>query len=401
MNLDLNTYTYDLPAEQIAKFPLAKRDESKLLVFANGKIKHQQFKHIVEVLPEKSMLVFNETKVIQARLLFSKPTGARIEIFCLEPNNLNDEISHILENKKQSTWKCFVGNKKKWNKELILKSELNIKGTAVCLQAKQIETEAKHVVVELNWNADISFSEILNHYGKTPIPPYLERAANEEDTKSYQTVYARLNGAVAAPTAGLHFTPQVLSRLNEKQIRQEFLTLHVSAGTFQPISESNILEHPMHNEQLVFSKENIVNLLNHTEKIICVGTTSLRAIESLYWFGVGLSLGLLEKFDIEKLFPYSIDENELPTKRIALNAVLEFMVVNKLEQLIGETRIFIYPSYKFKMCDGLITNYHLPKSTLILLVAAFIGDQWKEIYQEALQNDYRFLSYGDSSLLLP
>ncbi|MBC8344595.1 MAG: S-adenosylmethionine:tRNA ribosyltransferase-isomerase [Bacteroidetes bacterium] len=401
MPLDFNAYTYELPRERIAKFPLKKRDESRLLVYSSGQTKHTLFKDIENELPDTCMLVFNETKVIQARMIFTKNTGAQIEVFCLEPDNLNDEISYQLKNKKQAVWNCFVGNRRKWKSNKVLRQEMDIGGIAVQLSAEQIRSEGKNVIIRFNWNSKNDFSEILEHFGQTPIPPYLDREAILEDAQNYQTVYARLKGAVAAPTAGLHFTPSVLERLSGKGMKQEFITLHVSAGTFQPIETRYIQDHPMQNEQMVFSKRNIQNLLNHRNKIICVGTTSLRALESLYWFGAGLILHQLEKFDIEKLFPYTFKEEDLPSKEEALSAVLDYMKIAKLTQLVGETRIFIYPSYNFRICEGLITNYHLPKSTLILLVAAFIGEEWKKIYREAINNDYRFLSYGDSSLLLP
>lgn len=401
MPLDFNAYTYELPRERIAKFPLKNRDESRLLVYSSGQTKHTLFKDIENELPDTCMLVFNETKVIQARMIFTKNTGAQIEVFCLEPDNLNDEISYQLKNKKQAVWNCFVGNRRKWKSNKVLRQEMDIGGIAVQLSAEQIRSEGKNVIIRFNWNSKNDFSEILEHFGQTPIPPYLDREAILEDAQNYQTVYARLKGAVAAPTAGLHFTPSVLERLSGKGMKQEFITLHVSAGTFQPIETRYIQDHPMQNEQMVFSKRNIQNLLNHRNKIICVGTTSLRALESLYWFGAGLILHQLEKFDIEKLFPYTFKEEDLPSKEEALSAVLDYMKIAKLTQLVGETRIFIYPSYNFRICEGLITNYHLPKSTLILLVAAFIGEEWKKIYREAINNDYRFLSYGDSSLLLP
>ncbi|MFC2114677.1 S-adenosylmethionine:tRNA ribosyltransferase-isomerase [Bacteroidota bacterium] len=401
MELSLDTYIYDLPPERIAKFPLENRGQSKLLVYKNGQIKHKLFSEITAELPSNSMLVFNETKVIQARLIFYKDSGARIEIFCLEPNNLNDEISHILHEQKKTTWKCLVGNKRKWKKDSILIKQTEKGGEQIRLLAKQMEDKGKDVVIEFEWNSGHSFSEILTLFGDTPIPPYLERESQESDKQTYQTVYARMDGAVAAPTAGLHFTPEILEELKQNGQQCEFITLHVSAGTFQPISKENVLEHPMHSEQIVFKRENIVNLINHRGKIICVGTTSLRALESLFWFGAGLIHNKLASFRIEKLFPYSFNENEIPDRKASLQAVLNYMDKHGFEQLIGETQIFIFPSYTFRMCDGLITNYHMPKSTLILLVAAFVGEDWNRIYEEALAHKYRFLSYGDSSLLLP
>jgi S-adenosylmethionine:tRNA ribosyltransferase-isomerase len=401
MQIDLTKYSYSLPKEKIASYPLEKRDHSKLLVYKNGQISHKLFYEIEAELTDDDMLVFNETKVIQARLIFRKETGARIEVFCLEPNNLNDEISTILEKKQKSLWKCFVGNKRKWKAKDVLTHRIQLEDQETVLQARQTGEDGRYVVIEFNWNSDHSFSEILSAAGKVPIPPYLDRKAEEGDAKNYQTIYARQEGAVAAPTAGLHFTPELLKRLDDKGLKKEFIRLHVSAGTFQPISTEDIMDHPMHNEQIVFSQENILNLLNHPGRLICVGTTSLRALESLYWFGAGLLNGMEKVFSIDKLFPYSLKEDVLPTRREALKAVLDHMEQSRNAELMGETRIFIFPSYRFRMCDGLITNYHLPKSTLILLVAAFVGENWTDIYKEALSENYRFLSYGDSSLLLP
>jgi S-adenosylmethionine:tRNA ribosyltransferase-isomerase len=395
MKVNLEKYTYKLPEDRIAKYQLPNRDESKLLVYKNGRISHHHFYDVVDQLPTDSLLVFNNTKVIQARLEFFKKSGGRIEIFCLEPENINQNISDILSKTQQATWKCMVGNRKKWkNEEVLVLAKENLKLEAYL----KTQTEKGDFLIEFEWNQEIGFTEILEEFGKTPIPPYMKRKSENPDKINYQTVYAKKNGAVAAPTAGLHFTENVLNNLSSKNIKQEYLTLHVSAGTFQPIKAEKIEEHPMHEEQIVFTKQNIENLIHHKHKKISVGTTSLRALESLYWYGVMLEQNKNAVFDIPKLYPYDNKDQAISQEQSLMN-ILDMMNEKKLKDIYGKTSIFIFPGYDFKMVDALITNYHQPKSTLILLVVAFVGDDWEKIYNEALEKDYRFLSYGDSSLL--
>lgn len=398
MQLSLNDYNFNLPQEKIAEYPLENRDASKLMVYRKGAITDRQFNQLPAELPDNAFLVFNNTRVIPARIYFTRKTGAVIEVLLLHPLLPTKVVNNAMMLKEPSTWEAIIGNLKKWKDEEVLEQIVTINSTKVKLSAKLVNREAKQV--ELSWdNQEFIFSEVIEAVGKIPLPPYILRELREEDKEQYQTIYAANKGAVAAPTAGLHFTDAVMTALNAKGIKKEFITLHVGAGTFQPVKEENAVNHKMHNEQIVFTKQNIENLLKNRDMIIPVGTTSLRALESLYWYGVLLHKGQSEFF-IEKLAPYDVNNPSLSSEE-SLQNILDYMTENKLEQLIGETEIFIFPGYSFRLCKGLITNYHLPKSTLIMLVAAFVGDDWKKIYQHALENNYRFLSYGDSSLLLP
>lgn len=425
-NIKLSDYTYDLPDERIAKFPLPKRDESKLQVYQQGKITHTVFKNITDYLPENSLLVFNNTKVIPARIHVQKSTGAVIQIFLLHPVLPTPVINLAMEVTDSCVWECMIGNRKRWKKGDILSQILTIEGQEVEINAVIFDEEKNHV--QLSWkvlgseeklvmsyegissntnNPDliphnsslIPFSTLIQSLGQIPLPPYLNREAETADYETYQTVYSEKKGAVAAPTAGLHFTPEVLQNLESQGIKQEFLTLHVGAGTFQPIKVENIIEHKMHNEQVVISKQNVENLLNNLGNIIPVGTTSMRTLESLYWYGVKLISDKNSPFFIDKLYPYQ--HENVPSAEASLKAILQKMVDNNETEITGETEIFIFPSYQFKLCKGIITNYHQPESTLILLIAALIGEDWRRVYEEAMTKDYRFLSYGDSSLLLP
>ena len=393
----LQDYFYELPDEFIAKYPLELRDRSKLLHYENGSIRHEKFSDIAGLIPKNSHLVFNNTKVIPARLHFQKPTGARIEIFLLNPLLPTSIIQLSMESTGPVTWKCMIGNLKRWKENEQLTCQIDIEEITYSIHAKLINRENREV--ELSWSPDHkSFAEIVQASGEVPLPPYLNRAAEEDDKLRYQTVYSDKEGAVAAPTAGLHFTDRTLDDLKSNGISMEYLTLHTGAGTFQPIKHDNVIEHPMHSEQMVFSKQNILNLIAAKGNIIAVGTTSMRSLESLYWFGVNLLNGKSELFHIEKLDPYQ-ELPSLPGKIESLNAILNWMRQNELDQLTGTTEIFIFPGYKFRLCNGLVTNFHQPGSTLILLVAAFTHGNWKEIYEEAITKKYRFLSYGDSSLL--
>ena len=407
-NIKLSDYTYDLPDERIAKFPLSKRDESKLLVYQRGEISHTVFKNITDYLPKNSLLVFNNTKVIPARIYFQKSTGAVIQLFLLHPILPTSVINLAMEVTNSCVWECMIGNKKRWKKGDILSQILMIDNQEVEVKAEIFDEEKNHV--KLSWekaesetfvtvNNTLKFVDLIQFLGQIPLPPYLNREAETADYETYQTVYSEKKGAVAAPTAGLHFTQEVLQNLEKQGIKQEFLTLHVGAGTFQPIKVENIIEHKMHNEQVVFTKKNVENLLANLGNIIPIGTTSMRTLESIYWYGVKFLKGDNYPLLIEKLYPYQ--HENLPSTEESLKAILKEMERKNIEEITAETEIFIFPSYQFKLCKGIITNYHQPESTLILLIAALIGEDWRKIYKEAITKDYRFLSYGDSSLLLP
>ncbi|XOV94414.1 MAG: S-adenosylmethionine:tRNA ribosyltransferase-isomerase [Bacteroidota bacterium] len=388
--LNLNDYTYNLPQTRIAKYPLAERSASKLLYYNQGNISHYAFKDIVNLIPSKALLISNDTRVIPARLVFRKETGAHIEVFLLDPVDPSPLHEETLNAKGKCIWKCMIGNAKRWKIETSLILFIQ---DGVILEATRHENQQ----VTFRWPPTHTFSEILQLVGKVPLPPYLHREMNEDDKPRYQTVYSKYEGAVAAPTAGLHFSEEILETLKQKGVKQDYVTLHVSAGTFMPM-KAGIEEHPMHNEQVVITKSLIEDLLDN-ELVIPVGTTSMRTLESIYWYGVKIGLGN-ETFHINKMMPYYAKKKNL-TREESLRNVLKVMEAKKTTKLVGSTEIFIFPGYDFKICKALITNFHLPSSTLILLVAAFIGNDWKKVYQEALANDYRFLSYGDSSLLFP
>ena len=416
-NIKLSDYTYDLPDERIAKFPLSKRDESKLLVYQQGEISHTVFKNITDYLPKNSLLVFNNTKVIPARIHFQKSTGAIIQLFLLHPILPTPVISLAMDVTDSCVWECMIGNRKRWKKGDILSQILMIDNEEIEVKAEIFDENRNHVKIswqyavcnsqltneQANFNKKIdcslTFVNLIQFLGQIPLPPYLNREAESADYETYQTVYSEKKGAVAAPTAGLHFTQEVLQNLENHGIKQEFLTLHVGAGTFQPIKVENVIEHKMHNEQVVFTKKNIENLLANLGIIIPVGTTSMRTLESIYWFGVKFLKGDNNPLLIEKLYPYQ--HENLPSTEESLQAILKEMEKKKVQEITAETEIFIFPSYQFKLCKGIITNYHQPESTLILLIAALIGEDWRKVYNEAMTKDYRFLSYGDSSLLLP
>ncbi|MCE7041085.1 S-adenosylmethionine:tRNA ribosyltransferase-isomerase [Dyadobacter sp. CY312] len=396
-SIRLENFHYDLPDERIARYPLDPRDSSKLLVYKNGEIEHNHFTALPDKLPADTLLVFNNTKVIPARAYFQKETGATIEILLLHPEQPTQVINDAMLVKQSCVWECMIGNKKRWKKADILATSIDVNGDAVQLQVEYVDYDKNHI--RLSWNTDAVFLDIVKALGEIPLPPYLNRETEETDKQTYQTVYADQDGAVAAPTAGLHFTENVFGRLSGKGIKTSFLTLHVGAGTFQPIKASTVTEHKMHSEQVVFTRELINELLAKIDTIVPVGTTSLRSLESLYWYGVKMFREETTEFQIEKLYPYPFEELELPSATESLNAIAAFMDQENLDQIVGETEIFIFPGYKFRLCKGLVTNYHQPGSTLILLVAALVGEDWTRIYQEAMKTGYRFLSYGDSSLL--
>jgi S-adenosylmethionine:tRNA ribosyltransferase-isomerase len=398
----LSTFHYELPPERIASHPLSRRDQSKLLVYRGGEIRHRHFFDISKELPEGSLLVLNDTKVIPARLILHRATGARIEILLLKPI-APKEVNKAMIAKGHCSWSCMIGNKKKWKDDEILSMTLQLEGISVHLHVSLIDREKQWV--QLSWDQpEVTFAEIVNAIGKLPLPPYLNREASQRDREQYQTVYAEQQGAVAAPTAGLHFTDSVLKDLETRGIDKEFVTLHVSAGTFQPVKHEVATEHPMHAEQLIITEANVDKLLSKLPHVIAVGTTSMRVLESLYWFGVQIlnnqhPMRSGQRFRLDQHYAYQFEGKELPEAAIALQAVKSFLATEKRDHLVGETEIYIYPGYDFKIVKGLITNFHLPETTLMLLVAAFIGDDWRKVYEAALAGDYRFLSYGDSSLL--
>jgi S-adenosylmethionine:tRNA ribosyltransferase-isomerase len=400
-SINLNDFDYELPDERIAKQPNQNRDQSKLLVFKDGQIIASQFTKIVDFLPQNSHLVFNNTKVIPARFYFNNSNEALIEILLLQPilSNYQESFSET----SSTEWSCIIGNKKKWKSNEILSKTLVIGSTQVLINATYKDYDQN--IILFTWDTPkFTFSEIINSLGEIPLPPYLNRKANSNDAESYQTVYSTHKGAIAAPTAGLHFTEKVFENLLQHNFTTQFITLHVGAGTFMPVKVANVVEHKMHKEQIIFQLTDITQLIANSDKTIAVGTTSMRALESLYWFGVKLKLFDLDiisnnSFFIEKLMPYQ----SYPEFTIndSLSRILIYMTQNNLETITGETEILIMPSYKFQICKGIITNFHQPKSTLLLLISALIGTKWKQLYDYALKNDFQFLSYGDSSLILP
>ncbi len=393
--LNIHDYSYNLPDERIAKYPHFERDQSKLLVYKAGEISHNKFFQLPDLLPDNSILFFNDTKVIPARIQFEKETGAHIEVFLLHPVSPSSILSVALASSEKTNWKCTIGNLKRWPENLVLRKQLQ----GIILSALLLDREAG--LVEFSWNPPhLAFAEIIQWAGAVPLPPYLKREPEDADKQRYQTVYSHVEGAVAAPTAGLHFTQSVLDKLRKKGIISDFLTLHVSSGTFLPVKVENATDHIMHEEQIIIRKENIHNLLMSGKKVIAIGTTALRTLESLYWYGTLLLDNPQAQFVIDSFQPYQKKES-LPTVQDSLGAVLNYMEVQHIEELTGHTSIYIFPGYSFKVCQGLITNFHQPGSTLLLLIAAWLGPSWKKVYAEALENDYRFLSYGDSSLLLP
>lgn len=391
-------FEYELPDERIARFPLEPRDSSKLLVFdskAESPISHHIFRELPQFLDSQWQIFFNNTKVIPARLFFRKDSGALIEVFLLQALQ-PAEISQMMQARHRVSWACAVGNLKRWKNQVVLERELETEKGKAVFRAFLADREAQKV--DFEWNTEHTFAEIISQIGEMPLPPYLKREVLEEDTKQYQTVYGRHEGAVAAPTAGLHFTPELIQKLDSHGVKIDYLTLHVGGGTFQPIKTENVLEHPMHSEQIVITRQNIENLLEG-KKIAVVGTTSMRSLESLFWYGTKLEQNEEAIFRIEKLFPYEVPENQHISLKKSMQNVLAYMDKKQIDMLAGETEIMIIPSYQFRVCEALITNFHLPSTTLMMLIGAFVGEKWREIYAEALANDYRFLSFGDGSLL--
>lgn len=398
--ISIEDYNYSLPDERIAKFPLPKRDESKLLLYRDGKVSESVFKHITDYLPEGSLMVFNNTRVIQARLLFQRATGAQIEVFCLDPAAPHD-YELIFQQTEACNWICLIGNAKKW-KEPVLSREITVAGQTVRLSAEKVQSYGETHQIRFSWDGGFSFAEVLDAAGELPIPPYLHRKTEESDLKTYQTVYSKIKGSVAAPTAGLHFTPEVLADLDAKGFGREELTLHVGAGTFKPVKSETIEGHEMHTEYISVHRSTIERVMQNFGKIIAVGTTSVRTLESLYYIGVTLAAhpdATSEELIVRQWMPYE-DANNRLTPAEALQNILDYLDKHQLNTLITATQIIIAPGYEFKIVKGIVTNFHQPKSTLLLLISAFVKGDWKNIYDYALGHDFRFLSYGDSSLLI-
>ena len=401
-NISIEEYDYPLPAGLIAQYPLHTRDASRLLVYNKGNVSDTLFTRLPEALQDQSLLVFNNSRVIRARFVFYKSSGARIEIFCLEPVDPTGNFQLAFGSAVESYWKCYIGNLKKW-KNGTLNLGIAVKGKKLSLLAEKIRSDKDTVVVRFTWDdTGITFAEVMEKAGHIPLPPYIARVDEEIDTSRYQTIFAREQGSVAAPTAGLHFTGEILSELRMKGFASEQVTLHVGAGTFKPVGTDRIGNHDMHYENYTVHRNLILKLIEHAGKpTIPVGTTSMRTLESLYWLGVRLvRFGQQTELVTDQWEPYSDSQENISTMK-ALEALLDFMTQSDQDILHASTGLMIAPGYNFRLCSGLITNFHLPKSTLLLLVAALLGSDWKRVYRYAIEKHFRFLSYGDSCLFMP
>ena len=399
-DLRIDDYTYQLPDDRIAKYPLATRDASKLLIYKNGAITEDNYRNIAAHIPADTLMVFNQTKVVHARLLFTKASGSVIEVFCLAPHDRYTDIQTAMLQKGKVEWECLVGGASKWKHGMVL--QLTNQAPHFILSAKIVNRSPGAYTLSLEWDDDqLTFAEVLHYAGKVPLPPYLHRDADANDEERYQTLFAKQEGSVAAPTAGLHFTEEVLHSLSDKKIESAFVTLHVGAGTFKPVKSETMAEHEMHAEWIDVDIDTIQQLKTHLDgKIVAVGTTSLRMLESLYWIGNKMLNG--DEFDllgmaVHQWDPYKQQPNCTPAE--ALDAIVNYLGEHQLNKLVTRTQILIAPGYAFKIVNGLVTNFHQPQSTLLLLVGAFIGTDWRRVYDFALNHDYRFLSYGDGSLL--
>ena len=400
----ISEFNYPLPDERIAKFPLPVRDQSKLLLYRHGEVFEDVFTSLPDYLPADSLMIFNNTKVIQARLHFHKETGALIEVFCLEPIRPNDYALNFQQT-EHAAWLCMIGNLKKW-KEGVLKREMVVKGKPLTLTAERGACHGTSHWVDFRWNnPEITFADILEVFGELPMPPYLNRETQESDKETYQTVYSKIKGSVAAPTAGLHFTPRVLDALRKKGVELEELTLHVGAGTFKPVKSEEIEGHEMHTEYISVSRNTLEKLIAHEGKAVAVGTTSVRTLESLYHIGVTLLNSpdaTEEELHVKQWQPYELTPEMASVSPIdALHAIVDYLNRHNMETLHTSTQIIIAPGYEYKIVKAIVTNFHQPQSTLLLLVSAFLRGDWRKIYDYALAHDFRFLSYGDSSLLIP
>lgn len=403
-HIHISDFNYPLPNERIAKFPLPVRDQSKLLLYRHGEVSEDIFTSLPSYLPKGSLMIFNNTKVIQARLHFRKETGALIEVFCLEPISPNDYVLNFQQT-EHAAWLCMIGNLKKW-KEGILQRDMEVKGQKIILTASRGKCQGTSHWIDFHWNnPEITFADILETFGELPIPPYLNRETQESDKETYQTVYSKIKGSVAAPTAGLHFTPRVLDALQDKGIDLEELTLHVGAGTFKPVKSEEIEGHEMHTEYISVSRKTIEKLITHEAQAVAVGTTSVRTLESLYHIGVTLlrnPKATDEELHVKQWQPYETETEfqNIPATE-ALKAILNYLNNSHMEALHTSTQIIIAPGYDYKIVKAMVTNFHQPQSTLLLLVSAFVKGNWRTIYDYALGHNFRFLSYGDSSLLIP
>ena len=399
-DISIHDFTYVLPDEKIARFPLNERDASKLLVFRNGVIHDQSFRELPSLFSKDDLLIFNQTRVVQARLFFYTAAGAKIEVFCLEPLN-NKTIPEAMLDRGESLWLCMVGNARKWKSDEILRLEIK-HNVLEYIDIKLVERTNEGFAIQFNWaDSHIRFAELLDYAGFLPLPPYLKRDADNIDKKRYQTVYASQQGSVAAPTAGLHFTHEIVLKLKSKGVDCAYVTLHVGAGTFKPVKAARMEDHDMHAEELHVAIDLIESIAHCNGKIAAVGTTTLRTLESLYWTSVRLMKNPDSEIsiDVSQWEPYKDIAEELPESKQAFSFLAELMRSRGMESIQGKTQIIIAPGYTIRTTDVLITNFHQPQSTLLLLVSACIGDDWKLVYEHALQNNYRFLSYGDSSAL--
>jgi len=406
-NIHIADYNYNLPDERIAKFPLAQRDSSKLLIYNKGVVSEDIFSSLPQYLPKNALMVFNNTKVIQARLHFQKETGATIEVFCMEPF-APVEYQQNFAQTGSVEWLCMIGNLKRW-KEGTLSRQVEVKGKTITFCAERLPYELPNTTgtnhrVRFSWDGSYTFSEILEAVGELPIPPYLNRETQESDKRTYQTVYSKIKGSVAAPTAGLHFTERVLHALDETGIDREELTLHVGAGTFKPVKSEEIGDHEMHSEYIVVKRQTIEKLIQHGGEAIAVGTTSVRTLESLYYIGLKILKNpeiSEEELHVNQWEPYQEVRGKKLEVRDVLQALQDWMDRNNLQVLHTTTQIIIAPGYEYNIVRWMVTNFHQPQSTLLLLVSAFVHGDWRKIYDYALSHDFRFLSYGDSSLLIP
>jgi S-adenosylmethionine:tRNA ribosyltransferase-isomerase len=398
-DISIQEYDYSLPEDRIAKFPLKERDASKLLIYDNGAIREDTYKNITAYLPEGSSLVFNNTKVVEARILFQKDTGSVIEIFALEPDSRYSDIQTAMLEKGSVYWKCLVGGASKWKKGIVLEKKIL---DSLILHAAIIEQLPDCFLIHLNWSdKELTFAELLHHAGLIPLPPYLKRKSEQSDAERYQTIYAKAEGSVAAPTAGLHFTDYIFNQMGKANIKREYVTLHVGAGTFKPVKASRLEGHEMHAEFMDVDMETLKSLQS-SNRIYAVGTTSLRTLESLYWMGVKCTIDPNINIQDLEMKQWEIYDTWIKCKvpsSTAIHNLINYMASRKMQRIICKTSLLITPGYEREWTDGIITNFHQPQSTLLLLIASFVGDDWKRIYQYALSNEYRFLSYGDGMLI--
>lgn len=396
-DLKIEDYTYELPNERIAKYPLEERDASKLLVYDKGEIKEDTYRNIAEHIPADMLMVFNHTKVVQARLKFTKDTGGAIEVFCLEPDEQYGDVQNAMLQTRDVLWKCLIGGASKWKHGMVLEEVYD----DFVLKASIAERNEGSFTIELEWGNDMSFAEVLAKAGKVPLPPYLHRDAEASDEERYQTIYAKNKGSVAAPTAGLHFTEAVMDSIQQKGIHTEFINLHVGAGTFMPVKSDKMEGHTMHAEWISVEVNTIQHIIKHLDSgVVAVGTTSMRMVESLYWIGLKLLQHEVPDFAgyaVTQWDPYELEADA--DAKTALEAIVDYLLLHKQTSLVTRTQILIAPGYDKRIVKGLVTNFHQPQSTLLLLVASLIGEDWRKLYDHAMQHDYRFLSYGDGCLI--